>query len=84
MPRYFFHVKRGRVTVLDQEGAELADIDEAAKEAARRGRGIIPPSDALIVANDQWQPLFEVRMGGQCGIGSIRSRSDKIQKQPLH
>ena len=61
MPRYFFHVKRGQVTVLDQQGVELADIDEAAKEAARRG-GVIKPSGAVIVANDQWRPLFEMPM----------------------
>jgi uncharacterized protein DUF6894 len=40
MPRYFFHIKRGQVTVLDQDGVELADIGEAAEEAARRGREI--------------------------------------------
>ena len=25
MPRYYFHVRRGQMTVLDQEGIELAD-----------------------------------------------------------
>ena len=40
MPRYFFHVKRGQVTVLDQEGVELADIVEATAEALERGRQI--------------------------------------------
>jgi hypothetical protein len=38
--RYFFHIKCGQVTVLDQDGVELADIGEAAEEAARRGREI--------------------------------------------
>jgi len=61
MPRYFFHVKRGQVTILDQQGVELADIDEAAMEAARRSWGI-DPSGAVVVANDQWRPLFEVPM----------------------
>jgi hypothetical protein len=37
MPRYFFCAKHGQVTILDQESAELADIDEAAKEAAGPG-----------------------------------------------
>ena len=36
MPRYFFHVKRGQMTVLDQEGIELADAAQAEVEAARR------------------------------------------------
>ena len=38
MPRYFFHVRRGDVTVFDREGVELTGIAEAAGEAARRGR----------------------------------------------
>ena len=38
MPRSYFHVKRGQATLLDREGVELADIAEAANEAARRGR----------------------------------------------
>jgi hypothetical protein len=68
MPRYFFHVKRGQVTVLDQDGVELADIDKAAKEAARREGEIaaldtwqaIGPHGRVIVADDQWLPVFEV------------------------
>ena len=38
MPHYFFHVKRGQMTILDQEGIELADTEEAEREAARRAR----------------------------------------------
>jgi hypothetical protein len=56
MARYFFHVKRGRVIVLDHEGVELRNAVEAKKEAARRARGI---TQAIIVADDNWQPLFE-------------------------
>ena len=41
MPRYFFHFKRGQVTLLDQEGVELADIEQAVKEAARRAQAIV-------------------------------------------
>ena len=36
MPRYFFHVKRGQVTVLDQEGVELENSAQAEEEATRR------------------------------------------------
>ena len=71
MPRYFFHVKRGQVTVLDQEGVELADIDEAANEAVRRGGEIaalgtwqgIAHRGRAIVANEHWLSVFEVTMG---------------------
>jgi hypothetical protein len=65
MPRYYFHVRRGQVTTLDHDGAELADINEAAREAARRGREIVA-RDALqgivviVVTDDQWRPLVEV------------------------
>jgi len=38
MLQFHFHVKRGEVTVLDHEGIELADIEEATNEAVRRGR----------------------------------------------
>jgi hypothetical protein len=40
MPRYFLHVRRGGATVLDRQGVELADIEQAAAEAVRRGREI--------------------------------------------
>ena len=36
MPQYFFHVKRGQVTVLDQEGIELENPAQAEEEAVRR------------------------------------------------
>jgi uncharacterized protein DUF6894 len=40
MPRYFFHIRRGQDTIVDRSGIELGGIEEAAKEAARRGREI--------------------------------------------
>jgi hypothetical protein len=85
MPHYFFHVKRGQVTILDQQGVELADIDEAAKEALRRGR-VINPSGAVVVANDQWQPLFEVRMESSSDAydQSGAARTYKMRKLSPH
>ena len=41
MPRYYFHVRRGQMTVLDQEGIELADAADAEVEAARRAQQIV-------------------------------------------
>ena len=41
MPRYYFHVRRGQMTVLDQEGIELADIVDAEMEAAQRAQQIV-------------------------------------------
>lgn len=62
MPRYYFHVRRGQLTVIDQEGMELASDIQAALEAARRGRDIaksealkgIPTQGGLIIVEDQW------------------------------
>jgi len=68
MRRYFFHVKCGQVTILDQEGVELADREGAEIEAARRAQEIRakkalkgPPanSEKIIVADENWEPIFE-------------------------
>ena len=69
MPRYFFHVKRGQMTVLDQEGIELVDAVQAEVEAARRAQQIVT-SDAsngvsvsrgtIIVDDENWRRLFEL------------------------
>ena len=73
VPRYFFHVKRGQVTVLDQEGIELANPAQAEEEAARRAQQCLaddalngmPVSRAInsgmiIVADENWHRLFEL------------------------
>jgi hypothetical protein len=68
MPRYYFHVRRGQVRILDREGTELADIDEAAKEAARRARQIaareslngVRLSPGIIVVEDDRQTVLEL------------------------
>jgi hypothetical protein len=39
MPRYYFHVRRGQITILDHEGIELADTLDAEEEAAQRAQG---------------------------------------------
>ena len=74
VPRYFFHVKRGQMTVLDQDGIELDNDAQAEKEAAHRVRRIVgddalngsPVSDQtgrgmIIVADENWRRLFELR-----------------------
>lgn len=70
MPRYFFHFKRGQMTILDQEGVDLPDLNEAAAEAARRGRAIaardalksLPFSAGTIIVEDEWRTIFDVRL----------------------
>jgi phage head maturation protease len=41
MPRYYFHVRRGQMTVLDQEGIELAGTVDAEVEAAQRAQQMV-------------------------------------------
>jgi len=69
MSRYFFHLRRGQVTVLDQEGVELASIEDAAKEAGKRAQQIAS-KDALhgaaangrviTIADDKWHTVMEL------------------------
>jgi hypothetical protein len=35
MLRYYFHVRRGQLTLLDHEGSELADTVDTEREAAK-------------------------------------------------
>ena len=69
MPRYYFHVRRGQITVLDHEGIELADTVDAEVEAAERAQQIVNGASlneasasrgGIIVADDNWQTLFEL------------------------
>jgi len=74
MPRYYYHVRRGQLTVLDHEGIELADYLDAEAEAAERAQRLAngeamngasmneasASRGTIIVADDNWQRLFEV------------------------
>ena len=70
MPRYFLHVKRGQVTVLDQEGIELANPAHAEEEAVRLAQqclmddacnGTPVNRGMIIVADENWRRLFELQ-----------------------
>jgi hypothetical protein len=82
MPRYYFHVRSGQITILDHEGIELADSADAEAEAAERaqqlangeamngastnGASMNEASASrrwIIVADDNWQTLFELPFG---------------------
>ena len=41
MPHFYFHVRRGQITILDHEGIELADTVDAELEAAQRARQVV-------------------------------------------
>ena len=69
MPRYFFHVKRGQVTILDQNGIELGGQLEAEAEGKRRVQEILTESDptggmanrgAVIIADEEWCTVLEL------------------------
>lgn len=72
MPRYFFHIKHGQVTILDHEGIELDNPAQAEAEAAHRAQKIVadqalngaPVSSRasgsmIIVADENWCRLYE-------------------------
>jgi hypothetical protein len=73
MPRCYFHVRRGPITVLDHDGIELASTADAEVEAAEHAQPIVTaqllngeplnaksvsPRGRIIVADDSWQTLF--------------------------
>jgi len=69
MPRYFFHVKRGQVTVLDQNGVELGGQEEAEEEGKRRVQEILTESNhkggtankgTVIIADEEWRAVLEL------------------------
>ncbi|HSQ99778.1 MAG TPA: hypothetical protein VLM36_07665 [Sphingomicrobium sp.] len=41
MPLYFFHLRDGKDTLIDEEGMDLAGFDEAKAAALRQARDII-------------------------------------------
>ena len=73
MRRYYFHVRRGQITVLDHDGIELTDTADAEVEGAERAQrlasgeatnGVSTDTASvirrgIIVADDNWQRLFE-------------------------
>ena len=62
MPRYYFHIEHGQMTVLDHAGADLVSFDAAVKEAVRRGQEIVTRSEphVIIVADDNLQTVYEL------------------------
>jgi len=69
MSRYFFHLRRGQVTVLDREGVELASVEDAAKEAGKRAQAIASKDAlhgaaangrAITIADDRWRTVMEL------------------------
>ncbi len=81
MPRYYFHVRCGRVTILDWGGIELADSLEAAKEAVRRALQIeadaamkdFSRSHGAIIVNDS--TVLEVPFEGPVAALAAESGS---------
>jgi hypothetical protein len=68
MPRYFFHVKRGQLTVLDQEGCRASRYRRSSSRSARTratNRGLRNSEShsserGTIVIDDELHTLLEV------------------------
>jgi hypothetical protein len=67
MRRYYFHVRRGQVTVLDQEGLELSSLEEASRRAlqlvAREELTELPASIGMIIVDDEFGTVLELPLG---------------------
>ena len=73
IPHYYFHVRRGQITVLDHEGIVLADTAHAKAEAAQRAKQVVngeamngasmneasTSRGRIIVADGNWETLFD-------------------------
>jgi Domain of unknown function (DUF6894) len=80
MPRYFFHIRWGQASIFDRQGIELANIDEAVKEAVRRGRDIaaldirkdVAASGGVIIIDDELRDVagIVVQVDEQNVVGS--------------
>jgi|RhiMethySRZTD1v2_1073278.scaffolds.fasta_scaffold618914_1 hypothetical protein len=68
MRRFYFHVRRGQVTTMDNVGVELADYAEAVREAKKRARNLAAKEVAsgragaqgTIIIDDQFQRCLEI------------------------
>jgi hypothetical protein len=74
IPHYYFHVRRGQITLLDHGGIALADTAHAKVEAAQLAQQLVngeamngasmnqasASRRGIIVADDNWQTLFEI------------------------
>jgi hypothetical protein len=73
MPRYYFHIRSGQVTIIDRRGVDLSELADAAKEAARRALQIESsrelsdaPSNGAVLVEDEYSTLLEVPLMGGC------------------
>jgi hypothetical protein len=65
VPRYYFHVRRGQVTMLDHEGTDLATVADAGREASRRRQEIRTQDGStnwgsVIVSDENRRTVWEV------------------------
>ena len=69
MPRYYFHVTRGRVTILDQQGTDFLNTRDAEMAATQRAVEVVAreeqkstrtDSRRIVIADDNWETLFEL------------------------
>jgi hypothetical protein len=52
MAMFYFHIQTGDLLVKDEEGSELAGLDEAREEALEASRGILAEA---IKSGDDWR-----------------------------
>ena len=69
MPRYYFDTRDGDAFILDDEGAELPDLDAAKKIAAASlaelAKDVLPSSERrvlIVEVRNEEQPVLETRL----------------------
>ena len=79
MPRFFFHVRDRHLTIFDNEGSELPDLDAAMSEAAVAARSIVADSQQRgLIEPDRW---FEIVDEAGTVLAKVRFR-DFLGEQP--
>ena len=86
MPRYYFHLQRGRMTIVDRTGVDLVDLADAIKEGARRaleiearetlGQG--PRSRGAIIVEDESATVLAVPFGGSSTTSLVKFRHTRL------
>ena len=64
MPRYYFHVRRGQLTILDPQGIDLPNFEEAVgrgrRIALREALNSAHAKAGRVIVDDEWQTILEL------------------------
>lgn len=76
VPRYYFDLTNGETTLIDEEGVDAANIDEAAAEAQVVLKDM-QIGDELLDVDDDWTIVIRERDGETLREISLKSSGDR-------